>query len=122
MGAIISAQNSKLLQPSQEKKRMCNCRQKNECPVSGKCLEKSIIYRASETRTMGKPTYTGLTCNDFKSRWVAHKNSFNNIEANQTTLSSFLNKLKSKTVKFDLKWVIIDRAKTVNPVTGISIP
>ena len=89
-----------------------NCRQKNECPVGGKCLEKSIISRATETRTMGKTTYTGLICNEFNSRWGAHKNSFNNIEANQTTLSSYLNKVKSKTVKFD-------HAKTFNPVTGI---
>ena len=117
IGAIISAKNSKSLQPPKEKKKMCNCKQ--ECPVGGKCLDTSIIYRATVNEDSGKiNTYTGLTCNDFKARWGAHKHSFNNTGANQTTLSSYLHELNRKNMKFDLKWDIIDHAKPFNPVTG----
>jgi hypothetical protein len=77
IGAIISAKHSKSLQPPQEMKKMCNCKQ--GCPVGGKCLDTSIIYRATVNENN---TYTGLTCNNFKARWVAHKHSFNNTEAN----------------------------------------
>ena len=81
---------------------MCNCKQKQECPVGGKCLDTSIIYRATVNEDSGKTnTYTGLTCNTFKARWGAHKHSFNNTEANQTTLSSYLHELKRKNLKFD---------------------
>ena len=120
IGTIISAKNSKLLQQPREEKRMCNCRQKPECPVGGKCLDSSIIYRATVNEENRKTnTYTGLTCNDFKTRWGAHKHSFNNIDANQTTLSSHLHELQRKNVKFEIKWEIIDHAKPFNPVTGI---
>ena len=120
IGTIISAKNSKLLQPPKEDKKMCNCKQSQNCPVNGKCLDSSVIYRATINEDNGKVnTYTGLTCNDFKTRWGAHKHSFNNIDANQTTLSSYLHELKRKKVNFDLKWDIMDHAKPFNPVTGI---
>ena len=64
-------------------------------------------------------TYTGLTCNEFKTRWGAHKHSFNNLDANQTTLSSYLHELKRKKVNYDLKWEIIDHARPFNPVAVI---
>ena len=99
---------------------MCNCQKSENCPVDGKCLDSSIIYRATINEDGGKiNTYTGLTCNEFKTRWGAHKHSFNNSDANQTTLSSYIHELKSKNVKYDLKWDIIDHAKPFNPVTGI---
>ena len=46
---------------------MFNCKQKQECPVSGKCLDTNSIYRAIVNEDNEKTnTYTGLTCNDFK--------------------------------------------------------
>ena len=120
IGTIISSKNSKLLQPPIQKTKMCNCRQPQNCPVDGNCLDTSIIYKATVNEQNGKVnTYTGLTCNDFKTRWGSHKHSFNNIDANQTTLSSHLHELNRKKVNFDLKWEIIDHAKPFNPVTGI---
>ena len=49
---------------------------------------------------MGIQTHTqdGLT--------GAHKQSFDNIETVQTTLSSHMHKLKLKKINFDLKWEI----------------
>ena len=47
-------------------------------------------------------TYTGLTCNEFKTRWGAHKHSFNNADANQTTLSTYLHELMKKDIDFTL--------------------
>ena len=99
---------------------MCNCKADQVCPVGEKCLDSSIIYRATVNEDNGKVnTYTGLTCNDFKTRWGAHKHSFKNLDANQTTLSSYLHELKSKKVNYDLQWEIIDHARPFNPATGI---
>ena len=84
------------------------------------CLDSSIIYRATvNEEDGGVNTYTGLTCNELKTRWGAHKHSFNNLDANQTTLSSYLHELNRKKVNYDLTWEIIDHARPFNPVTGI---
>jgi hypothetical protein len=62
-------------------------------------------FRATINEDKGKVnSYTGLTFNDFKTRWGVHKHSFNSIGANQTTLSSYIHELKRKKVYFDLKW------------------
>ena len=53
-------------------KTACNCKQgSSSCPVKGKCLTDSVVYRASVTETdRGKTeTYTGLTENIFVRRW-----------------------------------------------------
>ena len=88
--------------------------------MQGKCLETKVIYRATLTEeNWSKQTYTGLTANKFKDRWTAHNHTFNNEEANQTTLSSLTHELNKNNTNFDIKWEIIDRAKSFNPVTGI---
>ena len=121
IGSAISAHNSKLLQPPKETgKKTCNCDTQEDCPVQGKCLETEVIYRATLTEENGnKHTYTGLTANKFKDRWTGHNYTFNNEEANQTTLSSLTHELRKNNTNFDIKWEIIDRAKPFNPVTGI---
>ena len=35
--------------------RQCNCRQKNNCPLQGHCLAKSIIYQAKVRKKTQKP-------------------------------------------------------------------
>ena len=50
MASIIAQNNLKVLNstngqtPQNEK---CNCRNKNECPLPGKCLSSSLIYQAT---------------------------------------------------------------------------
>ena len=70
-----------------------------------------------ETNTSN--TYIGLTSTTFKERLSTHTNSFKQCETNQTGLSEHIHKLKQKNIQHTLKWEIVDRAKTFNPVTGI---
>ena len=49
--AIITSHNRKVLDehnkhPQTENKKMCNCQKKNECPLEGACLQKSVVYKA----------------------------------------------------------------------------
>ena len=121
IGSAISAHNKKLLTPpTPEETKTCNCKEKENCPVNGKCTKTEVIYRATVTEEDGNVnTYTGLTCNTFKKRWNAHTYSFNHPEANQTTLSTHTHTLKDDNVKFGIKWEIIGQAKPFNPVSGI---
>ena len=49
----------------------CNCRKKEECPMSKKCLVESIVYQATVSTNDNSPpqTYVGLTENAFKTRY-----------------------------------------------------
>ena len=43
--------------------KTCNCRQKNNCPLNGNCLQSSVVYQATVTRNDNSTseTYIGLT-------------------------------------------------------------
>ncbi len=79
---VISNHNRHLLEkrnePSTDKKN-CNCRARNECPLTGKCLTKSIVYKAEITATDVGETkeYIGMTAGTFKERFANHKKSLN---------------------------------------------
>ena len=79
----ISNNNHRLLQlhrmkESTQDSKLCNCRQKNSCPLDCKCLTKCVVYKATvtETASNSQETYIGLTENEFKTRFNLHKSSF----------------------------------------------
>ena len=56
---------------------MCNCHNKQSCPLDGKCLTRSIIYNGKLTIGEGNvKNYIGLCEPDFKGRYSDHKTSF----------------------------------------------
>jgi hypothetical protein len=75
----------------------CNCRNKDECPLDGNCLTKSIVYKAEITTTDVGETkeYIGMTAGTFKARYANHKKSINLPRySNETELSKYAWKLK----------------------------
>ena len=52
---------------------LCNCRDKNTCPMPDKCVNSNVVYKYSVTRsdTSSVETYTGATVN-FKERHGTH--------------------------------------------------
>ena len=121
MNSVISARNAKLLAPPQDTvNKVCSCPANKPCPLGGKCLEKSIIYKATVKQENNQTnTYIGLTCNSFKKRFYSHNASFRNPELNQTSLSNFVRKLQDKKIKHTISWEQIDQAKCFSPVSGI---
>ena len=57
----------------------CNCREKEECPLEGKCRANDIIYRciASATGFPNKVCF-GTAQGEFKKRFYNHSSSFKN--------------------------------------------
>ena len=90
-----------------------------ECPLDGKCLSHSVVYQATVTDENSKiETYTGLTKNTFKKRFYKHRDSFKVKDPeNSTTLSTHIWKLKESNKQFHVKWSIIGKAQSFNPVT-----
>ena len=91
---------------------MCNCRKKEECPLTGECLRKGVVYQASVEADNKIENYIGLTATTFKCRYNNHIASFRN-ESNRyaTELSKYIWTLKDHNKKFELSRKIVNQAK-----------
>ena len=125
MKRSVSGHNTKVIAESEAKKepsvkvKTCNCQKKAECPLENKCLDdRGVVYQATVTQDDGKiDLYLGASHN-FKERYGNHKKSFkNSAYKSETELSTFIWKLKSENISYNIKWRVIDRAKIFNPVT-----
>ena len=66
----------------------CNCRDKNNCPLQGNCLQESVVYKATIKTDTTTETYIGSTETTFKTRYNNHKTSMKyESKAKQTKLS-----------------------------------
>ena len=110
--------NSSLKQNNQKKVDKCNCRNKNECPLDGKCREKEIVYQAQVKSSAGVETYVGVTETEFKTRLANHKQSFKKpSQRTATELSKYIWSLKNADQTYEVNWKILGRAKSYSNVT-----
>ena len=67
--SITNIHNMKVLNNNAETEESCNCRNKNNCPLQGKCLTPNMIYEAQITSNQlnyKQKIYIGTTETDFK--------------------------------------------------------
>ena len=113
MQHIITAHNKAVLKKCdnvQEATSKCNCRQKDSCPLDGKCQTKGIVYQATVTNdnTKEEQTYVGLTENTFKTRYNNHMCSFRNkSKKHSTELSKYVWKLKEDSIPHSISWKVL---------------
>ena len=89
-----------------------NCRIKRNCPLNGRCLEKSLNYEAEISTSQAKYPYIGLTEGPFKDRWHTHNTSFTHRSyANSTALSKKIWQLKDRNIPYKISWKILRKAK-----------
>lgn len=113
---IIKSHNKKLLQEHQQQEdtspRLCNCRSKDQCPLGGKCLTDSLVYKATLSTISEKYSYVGMSEGAFKTRFNNHKCSFR-LERYRTAtkLSEKVWYLKDRGIDFNITWDIIKRGR-----------
>ena len=117
MGRIIKSHNKTIICPTSTKTLPCNCRDKNTCPLDGKCRSRDIVYKC-EAQPTGK-VYIGLTSREFKERHSGHLTSFRNEKySTETTLSKHHWVVKNNTNQnLMLQWSII---KSVPSYSNVS--
>ena len=104
--------NKVLKKKKKESNINCNCNDKTNCPMSGYCNDKSMIYQAEVTTPDTKETYIGLCDTTFKLRYRNHICSFKNEQhRNSTELSKYIWTLKDQKVKYDIKWRKVKQAR-----------
>ena len=106
----------KVLNNTTEIEGSCNCRNKNNCPLDGKCLTPNIIYEAQITSNQLKykqKIYIETTETDFKHRFNNHTKSFS-LEhyENDTELSKEYWTIKRNHFTPKATWRIITKCAT----------
>ena len=122
MSSVIKSHNARVIKGKVDKspKKMCNCRVKNNCPVNGKCLSKSVVYKATVTSNNMSKEYIGLAGNIFKERFNNHSKSFRQKKySKETELSKYVWTLKDKGIDYVIKWAILRKSNTFKRKTGI---
>ena len=98
-----STLNSGRLNKDDEK--LCNCRQRENCPTDGKCLTKSVVYKPEVTTTDDNARQTYI---DFKTRYRNHLKSLRNEKyKHETELSKHVWNLKKENRQFSIRWAIV---------------
>ena len=111
---LIKSRNKQLLQHSElshdSKPRECNCRVKDACPLNGKCLTESLVYKATLTGGDEQFCYVGMTEGPFKNRYNGHASSFR-LERyrSATKLSEKVWTLRDCGIDFHIDWSIMRR-------------
>ena len=101
-------------------KDLCNCQAREECQFSNQCLKSDLLYKATVTHLIDnkQETYTGQTCNTFKTRVNQHNSNFrstNEKTKKATSLSAHIWKLKGEQKDFDIKWKLISEVSSYRP-------
>ena len=76
MSRVIKEHNYKVLSTTKCVDRLCNCRNKGNCPLGGKCLQICIASKAHVIMNKDSHVYYGASDGEFKSPYNNHTNSF----------------------------------------------
>ena len=91
---------------------MCNCRNSDNCPLGGTCLQESVVYRATVKCESGERSYIGSTEGPFKTRYYGHCSDMNRRNSkSRTALSTFVWGKKDNKKNFDIRWEIHSRCQ-----------
>ena len=110
----IKSHNAKIINKTepQVNRITCNCRKREECPLKGKCLTDSVVYRGKITNHQKPETnYIGMTEGPFKDREREHKNSLINPKKKKSSkLASYIWQEKDTgDNQSSIEWSIIER-------------
>ena len=95
--------------PDAEPKSKCNCRQKDQCLLRGRCLETAVVYKATVRYDNKENAYYGLAGGTFKDRYRNHvKSTKHGKYKNKAQLSKCIWNLKKK---YTVTWGIIKKVK-----------
>ena len=113
MAGILCSHNKKILFEKRDKPDppSCNCR-KTLCPMSGRCREKSIVYKATVNCNNEAKNYFGLFETEFKARYYNHVQSFRHRQkSNATELSKYVWSCRDAGYEPTIAWSIVCHAK-----------
>ena len=120
MASQISSHNQRTLskpKTAQQGPHICNCNNKSQWPLDGKCLTSAIVYQGDLKTDDGQSSrYIGLCERPFKDRYGDHKSSFNNRSySSKTELSKEFWDLKDKGKVGKVTFSIVRKSSPYQP-------
>ena len=120
MAAIMSKHNKIALQNRTDPRRTtppCNCRNKANCPLEGKCRESSIIYKATRKSNGIARHYYGCSETEFKTRFNNHKqlSLVHRHKRNATELSKAVRNAKDAKTNPNIECSIAAKTRPYQP-------
>ena len=85
MFSVIKQHNYKVLSATKNLDQLCNCRNKDNCPLDGKCLQICIFYKADGITNKDSHIYYAASDGEFKSQYNNQTNSFRHRHHEQDT-------------------------------------
>ena len=117
VGSKISQHNKSILSPKKEEAvKTCSCPKKDKpnCPLQGRCLSSSIVYKATVKTEEDVKHYIGLCETPFKQRLYLHRSGWNAKEFKGSCgaeLSKYIWGLKNEKTPHQVTWEIMTHAK-----------
>ena len=112
IGMIIKNKNMELLNNDTNSEKHCSCRNKNNCPLNGKCLTKFLVYEVEVKTDTESFRYIGLCEGNFKKRYNTHMSSFRNKKySNSTELSKKIWALKNDNINHTVSWKTVQTTR-----------
>ena len=111
---IIQTHNARILQEvpegaaNEQNNKTCNCRNKNNCPLSGECKTGPIVYMAKIKNNNKEIMYIGST-QDFKERLANHKASFRHDHLKKETVLSQYVWREGLNPEPEISWTILKK-------------
>ena len=119
MAAIISMHNKIALQNRADHRYTtppCNCRNKANCLLEGKCRGSSIIFKATLKSSGIARHYYGCSETEFKTRFNNHKQSLvHRHKKNATELSKAVWNAKDAGTNPSIEWIIAAKTSPYQP-------
>ena len=101
ISSIIKQHNSTVLPKPTTPNRLCNGRNKDNCPLDGKYLKQWLVYRAEVHYQNTVKVYYGANDGELKLRYNNHTKSFRNIfYEHDTELWKYIWQLKDTDTPF----------------------
>ena len=118
--SLISRHNKNILNRACNKNNQeistCNCREKNSCPLNGKCLQENVVYKATITSQNQSKEYIGSTGGPFKKRYYTHISDIKNEKSKGKELYKYIWKLKTNNKNYELRWEIMHKIGEIKNV------
>ena len=123
VGQIITSHNRGILNrpTAGNESRPCDCRVRENCPLQGRCVVSSVIYRAEVIRADNNTSesYVGVTEGPFKIRYNNHQSDFRNEHRwDKTELSKHIWFLRNNNINYRVKWSILKRKRAYSSASG----
>ena len=114
MKNIINTHNKKIINPSKDIAKTCNCIRRHKCPLNGKCLTNNVLYKASislnEENSKAKICY-GVSETAFNHRYMNYK--IHSITWNTKLIQNYQMNIGTKKTS-NISWKILGTHKLYN--------